>query len=66
MRTDPRREYFALLAMYRIVRMGELPFLVKRLQQMSPIQGPEKDLVIPSVTNFPAENPAGISAEEKI
>ena len=53
MRTDLRREFFALLAMNRIVRMGEPPFLLpffKRFQQMRPMRGPRKDLVIPSVT----------------
>ena len=49
MSTDMRREYFALLTMYRIIRMGEPPMLLplfKRSYQTRPTRGIRKDLVV--------------------
>ena len=47
LRNDFPRDYFALLLMYRIVRMKEPPFFIplfKPFQWDRPIRGPRKDL----------------------
>ena len=53
LRNDTRRDYFAMLIMYRVVRMKEPPFLLpffKPYQTDKPQRGPRKDLVVPLVS----------------
>ena len=51
-----RRDYFAMLLMYRVVRMNQPPFLLPLLKKFisdRPTRGPWKDLDTPKVsTNF--------------
>ena len=51
--TDSRRDYFAMLIMYRVVRMKESPFILplfKPYQTDKPNRGPRKVLEISTVT----------------
>ena len=50
---DSRRDYFAMLIMYRVVRMKEPPFLLpffKSYFSDKPQRGPRKDLAVPIVS----------------
>ena len=53
LRTDSRRVYFAMLIMYRVVRMKEPPFILplfKPYQSDKPKRGPRQDLEISTVS----------------